>query len=177
MSSKKPSLEILIEAHHKNEALRTTTEALKPRIEGEINSALATGDVLSEQIAVSLQTKRAQLEMIPAKLGQITARAEDLLASIQAEFNSRFLTFESELQALQAKTKKKVLDVLSPLMLDQVFVQQLVDQMVWTRTKMAIELGGLETAVRFQLSQQNIVLAARELLRVEKELTLIQTRS
>lgn len=174
--SKQTSLESLLTAFDKTEALRADTEALKPRLENEINAALASGDVLDEKIATSLQTKRGQLELIPAKLGQISAKSEELLVAIPTEFHSRFKAFDSQLQVLQSATKKKVVDVLSSLMIDPLVVEELTNRMIWTRTKLAVELSGLESAIRFQVGQQNIVGAARELLKSEKELALVKAR-
>jgi hypothetical protein len=174
--SKLQTLESLLAAFDHTEALRVDTESLKPKLEAEIGAALATGDVLDEKIATSLQTKRAQLEMIPAKLGQISIRSEKLQAAIQTEFYSRFKTFDSELQVLQAATKKKVLDVLAPLMIDPLVVQELFDRMIWIRTKPAAELAGLRSGIDFQLTQQNIIGAARELLKRKGDLALIKAR-
>jgi hypothetical protein len=171
-----PLLESLLTAFDKTEALRADTEALKPRLEREINSALGGGEALDEKLATSLQTKRAQLEMTPAKLGQISAKSEELLTAIQAEFNSRFKAFNSELQVLESATKKKVMEALSPLMVDALVVEELTNRMIWTRTKLAVELSGLESAINFQLTNQNIIGAVRELLKREKELALIKAR-
>jgi len=166
----------LLDSFRKNEALRIDTEKLKPRLETEINTALATGEALDEKIAQSLQTKRAQLEMVSPKLSQIAARTEELLAAIQVEFNSRFQAFDSELQALEAATKKKVLDVLGPLGIDQLFLEELTSRMIWNRTKMAGELAGLRDTIRFQVVNQNLVSASQELLKREKELAAIKSR-
>jgi len=174
--SKQSTLEKMLESFSKNEALRASTEALKPRLETEINTALATGEALDEGIAVSLQTKRAQIELCSNKLTQIASRTEELIAAIQVEFNSRFQAFDSELQALEAATKKKVLDVLGPLVIDQLFLEELTSRMIWGRTKLAVELAGLRDAIQFQVVQQNIILAARELLKRERDLELIKAR-
>jgi hypothetical protein len=176
MSSKQPLLESLLATYDQNETLRSDTKELRPRLENEINAALAGGDALDEKTAAGLQTKRAQLEMIPAKLGQICARSDKLLDAIQTEFYSRFKPFEAELQLLQDKIKKRVLDVLSPLMIDPVVTEELFNRTIWTRTKPAVELSGLVSVIQFQVSQQNIVGAARELLKREKELALIKAR-
>lgn len=174
--SKPLTLESLLAAFDKTEQLRADTEALKPRLETEINAVLASGDALNESLAGSLAVKKSQLELVPAKLSQISRRADELTAAIQAEFQNRFRAFDSELQSLQAKTKKKVLDVLGPLMIDSLVVQELFDRMIWTRTKPAAELSGLRSGIDFQLSQGNVVQAARELLQREKELAVIKAR-
>ena len=176
LNSKQPLLESLLATFDQNEALRADTKELRPRLENEINAALAGGNALDEKAAAGLQTKRAQLEMIPAKLGQICARSDKLRDAIETEFYSRFKGFDSELQLRQEMIKKKVLDVLSPLMIDPVVTQELFNRTIWTQTKPAVELSGLVSVIQFQVSQQNIVGAARELLKREKELALIKAR-
>lgn len=176
MSSKQPLLESLLATYDQTEALRVDTKELKPRLENEINTALAGGDALDEKVAAGLQTKRAQLEMIPAKLSQICARSDKLLDAIETEFYRRLKPFESELQVRQEMIKKKVLDVLSPLMIDPVVTEELFNRTIWTQTKPAVELSGLVSVIQFQVSQKNIVGAARELLKREKELELIKAR-
>jgi len=172
--SKLLTLESLLSAFDKTEQLRADTEGLKPRLEKEINEALATGDVLDEKLAAGLQTKRGQLDLINPKLAQCSARADELVAAIQAEFQNRYVAFTRELRALQNATVKRVLVLFNQLGVEAVDAETIALQGVWGRTRMARLLDGLDSAVKFQVSQQNIVGAARELVRRELELATIK---
>ena len=118
MSKQNPSLESLLKQFDKTEQLRADTEALKPRLENEINAVLSSGDSLDEKTALALQTKRGQLELIPAKLGQIMGRLTELETSIEAEFQSRFTDFQKQISAVHSIIRNRVLEALIPLMVD-----------------------------------------------------------
>jgi len=173
------SLEALAQAYDQNEALRADTEALQIRLEGLINTGLASCDPLDEATARNLQTKQAQLTMVPGKIGRINARAEELRTAIRAEFNDhRFPVFSSELQRLQALEKKRIMDALAFLMIDRLVLEELTNRMIWCQSKLAVELTGLEDAVKFPLTldKANIVTAAKELIKRERELAQIKAR-
>jgi hypothetical protein len=172
--SKLTSLESLLATFDKNEELRADTEALRPRLENEINAALASGDVLDEKIATSLQTKRGQLDLIPAKLGQISTKSEELQAAIQAEFQVLYNAFGSELRALQDAESKRIIAGLTKLGLEQNYVEALVLQGISTRTNLSRNLAGLDSPISFQVAQKNIVQAARELLKSETGLAQLK---
>ncbi|MGD0745623.1 MAG: hypothetical protein ABSA45_10750 [Verrucomicrobiota bacterium] len=172
--SKPSTLESLLAAFDRTEQLRADTEGLKPRLENEINQALATGDVLDESLAAGLQTKRGQLELIGPKLAQISAKADELVAAIQDAFQSRYVAFTREIRLLQDATLKRILSLFYQLGVGAEDAESIALQGVWGRTKMAKLLTDLDSAIRFQVSQRNIVGAARELLRREEELAAIK---
>lgn len=172
----KPSLEQLLASFDRAVQLRIETEALKPRLETEINDALASGDVLDENLAASLQIKRGQLELVPAKLNQLSAKSEELAIAIQPEFHCRLKLFTEELQTLRNAEAKRVLELFDQLGIDRLEAEAVAAQGVLRRTKLNTELVSLESQIRFQVSQQDIVGAARELVRREQELAEIKAR-
>ena len=173
-TEKSPTLEKLLTAFEKAEQLRADTEALKPRLEKEIADVLDSGDALDEKIAASLQTKRGQLELCGPKLAQIAARMESLKAESQAQFQIRYNAFGAELRAMQDAATKKVVAQFNELGIDREDAEQLALRGVWVRTKLARQLGGLDSSINFHVSMGNIVLAARELLKSEIGLAQIK---
>jgi hypothetical protein len=176
MSKQNSTLESLLAAFNKTEALRADTEALKPRLETEINGVLASGDVLDEKTALSLQTKRGQLDLIPAKLEQISTRRRELEAEIEIEFNKRYMSFRANIRLETDNVRRKVLATIQPLMFEPMAAATFAD-MICPRTKLAIEFDGLTSPIDFQITViQNTITASRELLKREKELAQIKAR-
>jgi hypothetical protein len=170
--SKPNSLESLLAAFSKTEKLRDDTEALKTRLEGEVNAALDTGDVLNEKFAASLQTKRGQIDLVPAKLAQLSTRLISLTAEIQTEFDQRSIAFSRAIQAAGNVGKDKLRAAILPMLpeLAAATGQAIVD-FIFPRTKLAAQIAGIESPIQFQVVvHQNPVAAARLLLVAEKEL-------
>ena len=173
--SKPNSLESLLAAFSKTEKLRDETEALKIRLESEVNVALDTGDVLDEKTAQALQTKRGQIDLIPSKLASISTKSQELQAAIQTEFQVRYNAFSSELRALQDAESKRIIAELTKLGLEQNYVEELVLQGISARTNLSRNLAGLDSQISFQVvSLKNIVQAARELLKSETGLAQLK---
>lgn len=170
---KKPdSLESLLESFSKTEKLRDDTEALKIRLEAEINAKLASGDALDEKTAQALQTKRGQLDLVPAKLAQISARLTSLTAEIQTEFDQRSIAFSRAIQTAGNVAKDKLRAVIIPMLNElQADNGEEIVHFIFPRTKLANQLDGLESPIRYQaVNMQNPVAAALLLLAAEKEL-------
>jgi hypothetical protein len=170
--SKPNSLELLLADFSKTEKLRDDTEALKIRLESEVNVALDTGDVLDEKTALALQTKRGQIDLVPAKLAQISARMSSLTAEIQTEFEQRSSAFSLAILAAGNVAKDKLRAVIIPMLHEfQADNGEEIVHFIFPRTKLANHLDGLESPIRYQaINMQNPVAAARLLLAAEKEL-------
>lgn len=170
--SKPNSLESLLAAFSKTEKLRDETEALKIRLESEVNVALDTGDVLDEKTALALQTKRGQLDLVPAKLAQISARLISLTAEIQTEFDQRSIAFSHAILAANNVAKDKLRAVIIPMLHElQAENGEEIMHFIFPRTKLANQLAGLESPIRYQaVNMRDPVAAARLLLAAEKEL-------
>lgn len=174
--SKPNSLESLLAAFSKTEKLRDETEALKIRLEGEVNAALASGDVLENETAQALQTKRGQIDLVPGKLAQINARLESLAAEIQTEFDQRRNSFNSARAAAREVAKGKLRTIILPLIqeLQGVTGEEIV-QNLYPFTKLAAQLDAFDNPISFQITvHQNYVAAARLLLAAEKDLAGLQ---
>ena len=172
-----PTLESLLEAFSKTEKLRDDTEALKLRLEAEINTALASGDALDEKTAQALQTKRGQEDLVPAKLAQLSARLAGLTTEIQTEFDERSITFSRAIQAAGNVAQDKLRAVIIPMLHElQADNGEEIVHFIFPRTKLANQLAGLESPIRYQaVNLQNPVAAARLLLVAEKELANVQS--
>jgi hypothetical protein len=171
---KQLSLESLLSDFDKVAQLRADTEALKPRLEKEIVDALDSGDALDEKNAQALQTKRGQLDLCSAKLGQIAFRLEKLTADIQSEFHSRYSAFNHAVRELasQEKGKWSAGNLLKFPKENQALVEMHFAKL-YTLTSLAVRLSGLEHSIQFPLTQQDFVTAARRLLDAEKELPTV----
>ena len=170
----KSTLESLLANFDKAQQLLSDTEALKPRLEKEIADALATGDALDEKTAQALQTKRGQLDLVPAKLAQINGRIETLTTDIQEEFSARFNAFNSDIQAVVRVAKQNMSGFLIPLLheMQQDNGEEIL-AFIFPRTKLANQLGGLENAIRFRVAQQDFIAASRDILVAEKALATL----
>ena len=168
----KPSLEKLLEAFSKTEKRRDETEALKLRLEAEINERLDSGDGVSEQIAQALQIKRGQFDLCPGKIAQLSARLASLTTEIQAELAERSIPFSRELQAVGNVAKDKLRAVIIPMLPELAAVDgEGIVQFIFPRTKLSAKITGLDSIIQFQLwANKNPVAAARQLLVAEKEL-------
>jgi hypothetical protein len=166
------NLESLLASFSKTEQLRDDTEALKIRLESEVNVALDTGDALDEKTAQALQTKRGQIDLIPAKLAQISARLTSLTVEIQTEFDQRSIVFSRAIQTAGNVAKDKLRAVIIPMLHElQVVNGEEIVHFIFPRTKLANQLDGLESPIHYQaVNMQNPVAAARLLLASEKEL-------
>jgi hypothetical protein len=170
--SKINSLESLLADFSKTEKLRDDTEALKIRLESEVNLALDTGDVLDEKTAQALQTKRGQIDLVPAKLAQLSARLTSLTVEIQTEFDQQSIVFSRAVQTAGNVAKDKLRAVIIPMLHElQADNGEEIVHFIFPRTKLANQLDGLESPIRYQaINMRNPVAAARLLLAAEKEL-------
>ena len=170
--SKPNSLELLLADFSKTEKLRDDTEALKIRLESEVNLALDTGDVLDEKPAQALQTKRGQIDLVPAKLAQLSARLTSLTVEIQTEFDQQSIVFSRAVQTAGNVAKDKLRAVIIPMLHEfQADNGEEIVHFIFPRTKLANQLDGLESPIRYQaINMRNPVAAARLLLAAEKEL-------
>lgn len=170
--SKTSSLEKLLAAFSKTEKLRDDTEALKNRLAREVNTALETGDALDEKIAQALQTKRGQIDLVPAKLAQLSARLTSLTAEIQAEFDQRSMVFNRGISDAGNAVKESLRAAIIPLLHElQVSTGEEIVEFLFLRTKLAHELAGLNAPIHHQAAFiQNPVEASRLLLVAEKQL-------
>lgn len=177
MSKQNPSLESLLQQFDKAEKLRADTEALKPRLENEINAALASGDVLDEKTALALQTKRGQLDLCPAKLEQIADRLEKLTAEIQAEFNPRYIAFSRAVQDLSRQQKEKWTDGILPKIpkIKKAMAERHIAEL-YALTDQAAQIEGLVSVIRYPLTQQDFIGAARNLLQAENDFEIVRKR-
>lgn len=163
------SLESLLSDLEKADQVYAETEALKPKLEAEINSALESGDVLDEKIAASLQTKRAQLELIPAKLAQVAARQATILEQIESEFTQRLLKFEKGIAEAARIDMGALRGAISNLGLQKDFIGAVV-QFVYPKTKSAADLARLKDPIEFLRLTGRLAPASQELLKAEKSL-------
>lgn len=170
--SKINSLESLLADFSKTEQLRDDTEKLKIRLESEVNVALDTGDALDTGVAQALQTKRGQIDLIPNKLATISARMTSLTAEIQTEFDQRSIAFSLAILAANNVAKDKLRAVIIPMLHElQAENGEEIMHFIFPRTKLANQLAGLESPVRYQaVTMRDPVAAARLLLAAEKEL-------
>jgi hypothetical protein len=175
--SKPNSLESLLADFSKTEKLRDDTEALKIRLESEVNVALDTGDVLDEKTAQALQTKRGQIDLVPAKLAQLSARLTSLTVEIQTEFDQQSIVFSRAVQTAGNVAKDKLRAVIIPMLHElQADNGEEIVHFIFPRTKLANRLDGLESPIRYQaINMRNPVAAARLLLAAEKELAGVKT--
>ena len=173
--SKSNSLEGLLSSYDKAEKVRLETEALKPRLENELNAALATGDVLDEKLAAGLQVKRGQLELIPYKIHQIETRMLDLKAEIDREYEVRFSRFYDEIGEVSNLEKIRIENVIKPLIPELVTPScDAVINQILSLTKLSAQLGTLRDFAKFQKHLGNPVGAARNLISAEKDLVVIK---
>jgi len=158
----------LLEKFDKVEKSAADTVALQPRLESEIDAVLATGDVQDEGMANSLATKRGQLELIPAKLKQLTSERESLVQEIEGEFHACYAIFERRFAGGNAIIHAYLDRIVRPLMADDFMVEHHISMLV-PHTKLNRSIVGLLSNIQFPRHMGNIPEAARQLLKRRTE--------
>lgn len=164
-------LQELLLAYDKAEQLRNQTEALKPMLENEINATLAEGDALDENVARALQTKRAQLDLIPGKLCQIENRQQKLVSEISDEFELGYAPLTAHLRAIEASVKEKLKAKLEPLLMDLDSTQTAyITDVIFNHSKLKLAIAGCENPISNATVLGDYILRARRLISAEKQI-------
>jgi hypothetical protein len=166
---KRSSLTSLLAAFDRAEKLREETEVLKPRLDKEIAEYLASGEALDEKIAQGLQTKRCQLEMIPAKLDQIDERLKSLKDEINTELGLRFVEFEHQFSHMNKLVCDRLSELLRPIMADDFTLDRHISMWLVGNTKLNRKVVGLLSYIRHPMMLGNAVAGARALIAREGE--------
>jgi hypothetical protein len=166
---KRSSLKSLLASFDSAEKLREETEALRPRLEKEIGEYLSSGEALDEKIAQGLQTKRCQLEMIPAKLDQIHLRQESLKVEINTELGLCYIEFEHQFSHMNKLVSGHLKAFLQPMMADDFALDHYISAFLISNTKLNRRVVGILNCIRQPMMLGNPVAAARTLLAREGE--------
>jgi hypothetical protein len=167
-------LKSLLADLEKNVSATADTEALRPRLEGEIATALAGGDALSEKVANSIATKRNQLELIPAKMEKLSAEAALLTEAIKSEFESCNRTvFDLREKAVRTASQSMESALVDLLPSDQRIEPQILGVLA-ERSKLVALCNPAINHISFHTNLLRPVEAAQELIRREAELLAVE---
>jgi len=167
------SLESLLRAWDKAEAVRADTEALKPQLEAELATGMDSGEVLNENVVRGLQLKRMMLEMIPGKFAQIERREAELTAEIRTEFNARSIAYHRQFDGAREILHRHFDGIIRHLMAEDYMVGTLINNMLIPHTKLHRRIASEIAYIQQRNAQGDVVGAARELLKREPEAAAI----
>lgn len=172
---KKSTIEDLLPELDKLTEQFEATEALKPQLEAEITEALASGD-LDDTLALSLQTKRAKLELIPAKLDQVEKRIIAVKEAIKEDFTVRRQAFSRKGREMREKVAAEIRKVLDPFVPENPMhnhaVTSAIENLIIPHSYTIKQICIMESLIDSPVSFGNYVQAARNLLEPER---LIET--
>lgn len=168
-SRKRASLETLLRDYDRATKSLEEKDAAKTRLEGDVANALAAGDDVSEKLALTMQTKRAQIELIPAKISQIAARRESLALDIREEFQVRFIAFERQFGGVNSALQAHMANFLRPLMAGDFPLESYVERFLVGNTRLHRRLVGLLSYIRQPMLLGDAIAAARTLIAREPE--------
>jgi hypothetical protein len=165
------NLACLVRRLEKVDKLQAETEALRPKLEAEINATLENGDVADEKLSAGLATKRGQLELVPFKLKQIEREREKLTVELLAEFQACQLEFSKQFDHVHALLHQHVDAFLRPLMAEDAMVEWTITNFIVPNMKLNRAPIGLLNRLQCYVNSRNYPMAARELLNAEKAAT------